>query len=155
MPRRLIQWIGLACLLIALALFATGRCRASIAQGQAADHVALEFLTTMAGAQELHRRATGRFGTVSELAAGGYFGNRLDGLDRTQLDGFTVVSPGSSNPGQFVWRAAPKWWLLGRASHWYVDERLVLRSRLFQEAGPDSAPVGAVDISWSPSQHAP
>ncbi len=77
MARRLVQWIGLACLLISVTLFATGRCRALVAQGKAADQFAHEFLTTMAGAQELHRRATGRFGTVSELAAGGYFGNRL------------------------------------------------------------------------------
>ena len=155
MPRRLVQWIGLACLLISVTLFASGRYRAFIARGQAADAFAHEFLTTMAGAQELHRRATGRFGTASELAAGGYFGNRLDGLDRTQLEGFVVVAPGSRNPDQFVWQAAPKWWLWGRASHWYVDEHLVLRSQLFGEAGPDSTPVGAVDIRWSPSHHAP
>ena len=155
MSRRLFQWFGLACLLISLTHFATGRSRAFIAQGQAADHFAHDFLTTMAGAQELHHRATGRFGTVSELAAGGYFGNRFDGLDRTQLEGFVVVSPGTSNPDHFAWRAAPKWWLWGRASHWYVDEHLVLRSRQFGEAGPDSAPVGAVDIRWSPSRHAP
>ena len=155
MARRLVQWIGLACLLISVTLFASGRCRAFIAQGQAADQFAHDFLTTMAGAQELHRRASGRFGTVSELAAGGYFGNRFDGLDRIQLEGFDVVSLGSSTPDQFAWRAAPKWWLWGRASHWYVDERLVLQSRLLGEAGPDSTPVGAVDIRWSPSHHAP
>ena len=155
MSRRSIQWTGLACLLISLTLFGSGRSRAFIAQGQAADHFAHEFLTTMAGAQELHRRATGRFGTVSELVAGGYFGNRFDELDRPQLEGFVVVRPGSSDPDRFVWRAAPEWWLCGRASHWYVDERLVLRSRLIGEAGPDSAPVGAVDIRWSPSHHAP
>ena len=155
MSRRSIQWTGLAFLLISLTLFASGRSRAFIAQRQAADHFAQEFLTTMAGAQELHRRATGRFGTVSELVAGGYFGNRFDGLDRSQLEGFVVVSPGPSDPNRFVWRAAPKWWLWGRASHWYVDVRLVLRSRLIGEAGPDSAPVGAVDISCSPSHHAP
>jgi len=155
MQRRSVQLIGLACLLVSLTNFASGRFGDFVAQGRAADHFAHEFLTAMAGAQELHRRATGRFGTTSELVAGGYFGSRFDNLDRAQIEGFTVVSQGSTNPEHFEWQIAPKWWLWGRASHWYVDERLVLRSQLIGKAGPESPPAGAVEISWSPSQHAP
>ena len=155
MQRRTVQLIGLACLLVSLTHFAAGRYGDLVAQGRAADHWAHEYLTTMAGAQELHHRATGRFATTSELAAGGYFGSQFASLDRAQIEGFTVTRPATSNPDHFEWHVAPKWWLWGRASHWYVDERLVLRSQLIGEAGPESAPAGAVEINWSPSQHAP